>query len=162
VYGSSVSGKAVERRFPMAVSVIEHEATTTASPAAVFALLADGSTWPRWSPIGSFELLEPGDAMPEGVGAVRMFHTGRVHSKERVVTAKPNETFAYELVSGLAVREYRAAVTLSPGESGTTIRWRSTFRAKVPGTGWLYRRQLGRFIGQTVEGLAQGAGSVLG
>jgi hypothetical protein len=24
----------------------------------------------------------------------------------------------------------------------------------VPGTGWLYRRQLGSFIGRTVEGLA--------
>jgi hypothetical protein len=147
----------------MALSVIEHEATTAASPAAVYALLADGSTWPQWSPIGSFELLEPGDGTPEGVGAVRMFHTGRVHSKERVVTAKPNETFAYELVSGLAVREYHAVVTLRPGDGGTTIGWRSTFRAKVPGTGWLYRRQLGQFIAQTVKGLAErAAGSVLG
>ena len=30
-------------------------------------LLADGSTWPDWSPLGSFELIEPGDGSPEGM-----------------------------------------------------------------------------------------------
>jgi hypothetical protein len=141
--------------------VIEHEVTTKAAPSTVFALLADGSTWPDWSPIGSFELVTPGDVTPgdgspEGVGAIRIFHTGRIHSRERVVTAEPDETFSYELVSGLGVRDYRAVVTLRPSEggNGTRITWRSTFRAKVPGTGWLYRRQLGEFIGRTVNGLA--------
>jgi hypothetical protein len=27
----------------------------------------------------------------------------------------------------------------------------------VPGTGWVYRRELGRFIGRTVDGLAAAA-----
>jgi hypothetical protein len=42
---------------------------TAASPAAVFRLLADGSTWTTWSPIESFELEQQGDPPPEGVGA---------------------------------------------------------------------------------------------
>jgi hypothetical protein len=140
----------------MGQQVIECEATTKAPPSAVFSLLADGSTWPNWSPISSFELVAPGDGSPEGVGAIRVFHTGRIHSRERVVTAEPDEIFSYELVSGLAVRDYRAVVTLQPSEggSGTRITWRSTFRAKVPGTGWLYQRQLGDFIGRTINGLA--------
>ncbi len=53
---------------------------------------------------------------------------------------------------------------LAPGDgspeglgAGTTINWRSTFRAKVPGSGGIYRRQLGAFISQTVEGLAGGS-----
>ena len=62
------------------------------------------------------------------------------------------------LEAGLPLRDYRAVVTLTPGAGGgTSINWRSTFRAKVPGTGWLYRRQLGKFIGETVEGLAAAA-----
>lgn len=147
----------------MAQKVIEHEVTTTASPAVVFALLADGSTWPQWSPIGSFELVERGDGLPEGVGAVRIFRTGRVSSKERVVAARPNEVFSYELISGLALRDYRAVIELHGSGSGTTIHWRSTFRAKVPGMGWIYQRQLGRFIGRVVNGLAdRAAESVLG
>ncbi len=43
---------------------------------------------------------------------------------------------------------------LTPNGTGTDIRWRSSFTAKIPGTGWLYRRQLGRFIQRMVDGLA--------
>jgi Polyketide cyclase / dehydrase and lipid transport len=147
----------------MAEQVIEHTETTRAAPAAVFALLADGSTWPDWSPIGSFTLIERGDGQPEGVGAIRLFTTKRIKSRERVVVSEPNERFSYVLESGLPLRDYRAVITLTPANGGTTIHWRSTFQAKVPGTGGLYRRQLGAFIGQTVAGLATAANSsVLG
>jgi hypothetical protein len=138
----------------MGLQVVEHELATTGSPATVYALLADGSTWPEWSPIGAFELEKQGVGTPEGVGAVRIFSTGRIRSKERVVAAQPNEIFSYVLVSGLAVRDYRAVVTLRPSEGGTHIHWRSTFKAKIPGTGWIYQRQLSAFIGRTVNGLA--------
>jgi hypothetical protein len=139
--------------------VIEHELTTKAPPTTVFALLVDGSTWPEWSPIGSFELVEKGDGDPEGVGAVRIFRTGRIASKERVTLVRPNEIFAYELVSGLAIRDYGAVIRLQQSGEGTRISWRSTFRPKLPGTGWVYQRQLGRFIGLTVNGLAAAAES---
>jgi hypothetical protein len=138
----------------MAEQVIDRTATTAAAPSAVYALLADGSTWPGWSPIGAFELIEPGGGTPEGVGAIRLFTTGRVKSRERVVERVPGETLAYVLEAGLPLRDYRADITLTPSDGGTSIRWRSTFRAKVPGTGWLYRWRLGSFIGRTVEGLA--------
>jgi len=141
----------------MAQQVIDRTATTTADPGAVYALLADGSTWPEWSPLGSFELIEPGDGTPEGLGAVRLFTTGRHKSRERVVERRPGEAFAYVLEAGLPLRDYRAVVSLAPAEAGTLIRWRSTFRPKVPGTGWLYRRELGKFIGRTVDGLATAA-----
>ena len=45
-------------------------------------------------------------------------------------------------------------VTSAPSDGGTLIHWRSTFKAKVPGTGWIYQRQLSAFIGRTVNGLA--------
>ncbi len=141
----------------MAQQVIDRTTTTTADASAVYALLADGSTWPVWSPIGSFELLESGDGNPEGLGAVRLFTTGRIKSRERVVECRPGEVFAYELEAGMPLRHYRAVVTLTPTRDGTAVRWHSTFRAKVPGTGWLYRRQLGAFIGRTVLGLAAAA-----
>ena len=139
----------------MGLQVVDHELTTKGSPADVYALLIDGSTWPEWSPIGSFELERAGAGTPEGVGAVRIFSTGRVRSKELVVVAKPNELFSYVMVSGLAIRDYQAVVTLLPrDDGGTVIRWRSTFKAKIPGTGWIYQRQLSAFIGSAVNGLA--------
>ena len=145
----------------MAQQVIHRTATTAADPAAVYALLADGRTWPDWSPLGSFELLDPGtptDGASEGVGAIRLFTTGRHESRERVVARDPGRAFAYVLEAGLALRDYKAVVSLTPAAGGgTTINWHSTFRAKVPGTGWIYRRQLGAFIGECVQGLATAA-----
>jgi hypothetical protein len=138
----------------MGRQVIHETATTTAGPAAVYELLADGSTWPEWSPIGSFELLEPGDGSPEGLGAVRRFTTGRIRTTERVVERRSGEQFSYVLVSGLPLRDYRADITLTTGPSVTTITWHSTFQPKVPGTGGLYRRQVGKFIARCVAGLA--------
>jgi hypothetical protein len=141
----------------VAQQVIDRTATTSADPSAVYALLADGSTWPEWSPIGSFTLLEPGDGAPEGLGAVRLFTTGRIESRERVVELRPGEAFSYVLEAGLPLRDYTAVVTLTPTDGGTSINWRSTFRAKVLGSGWIFRRQLGTFIDETVAGLAAAA-----
>ena len=141
----------------MALQVIDETVTTSADPGAVYALLADGATWPDWSPLGAFELLEPGAGTPEGLGALRLFTTGRHKSRERVVTCQPGEVFAYELEAGLPLKGYKAVVTLARTTQGTSINWRSTFRPKVPGTGWLYRRELGTFIRQTVTGLAGAA-----
>jgi uncharacterized protein YndB with AHSA1/START domain len=129
---------------------IDVRVTTTASPAAVYALLRDGSTWPTWSPIESFELRTEGTDEREGIGAVRVFRTGRVASVERIVELVPNSRLSYVLDHGLAIRDYRADVDLTPGQ----IRWHSTFDAKVPGTGWLYHRTLNRFIQRCAEGLA--------
>jgi hypothetical protein len=142
----------------MALQMIDKTATTTGDPDTVYDLLADGTTWPSWSPIGSFELLAPGDSTPEGLGAVRLFTTGRHKSRERVVERRPGQSFAYVLEAGLALRDYKAVITLVPNaDGGTTINWHSTFTAKVPGTGGLYRRQLGAFIEQCVQGLAAAA-----
>lgn len=141
----------------MGQQVIDHTVETTGSPATVFALLADGSTWPTWSPIGSFELAEPGDGTPEGVGALRIFTTGRHRSTERVVTVEPYSVFSYTLEAGMPIKDYVAKVTLTPTATGTSINWHSTFRPRTPGTGWILRRGLGDFIGQTVQGLAAAA-----
>jgi uncharacterized protein YndB with AHSA1/START domain len=138
----------------MALQEIDARATTAAPADAVYALLRDGASWPRWSPLGSFELMRPGDEGGESVGAVRVFRTGRVRSQERIVELVPDERLSYVLEEGLPLRDYRADIDLAPTAGGTQIRWHSTFHAKVPGTGPLYRWQLGKFIRQTVEGLA--------
>lgn len=139
----------------MAYLVIDVTKTTRADAASVYALLADGATWPEWSPIDDFELVEPGAGTPEGLGAVRLFTTGRHKSRERVVECQPGECFAYALEKGLPLRDYTAVVTLRPAADGTAITWRSTFRPKVPGTGWIYRLALGKFIERMVDGLVE-------
>jgi hypothetical protein len=133
---------------------IDIRVLTTAGSDAVYALLRDGMTWPTWSPLDSFELEAPADDEPEGVGAIRVFRTGRVATRERIVELVPDKRLSYRLLSGLAIRDYRADVDLDTDADGTTIHWHSTFRPKVLGTGWLYRRSLSRFIERCAKGLA--------
>jgi hypothetical protein len=139
---------------------IDVRVPTRADPAVLYALIRTGSTWPTWSPLGSFELESPGDGEPEGLGAIRVFRTGRVTSRERIVELVPLRRLSYELVSGLAIRDYRADVDLETADGVTTIHWHAAFRAKVPGTGWLYRRTLAAFIGRCARGLATHAASL--
>jgi hypothetical protein len=133
---------------------IDVRAETTAPPAAVYALLRDGSTWPAWSPLGSFELLSEGRDEPEGLGAIRLFRTGRTRSREEIVELVPDQRFSYALRHGLPLEGYRADIDLTPSGTGTSIRWNSTFHPKIIGTGWLYRLVLGRFIARCADGLA--------
>ena len=138
----------------MARQRIEHRATSTADPATVYALLRDGAGWPTWSPIESFELERPGAEEPEGLGAVRVFRSGRVTGRDEIVELVPDRRFSYAHTSNLPVRDYRADVDLEPTAEGTAIRWVSSFDPKVPGTGWLLRRGLDGFVAQLTRGLA--------
>jgi Polyketide cyclase / dehydrase and lipid transport len=138
---------------------IDVTAHSRAAPSAVFALLVDGSTWPRWSPIESFELERPGDPPPEGPGAIRRFRRGRTTGRDQVVEVAPDRRFGYVSLSGVPVRDYRAHVDLQPAGDGTAIGWHASFAPKVPGTGWLLQRGLTRFLADCVRGLAEHAGT---
>ena len=138
------------------IEVTQHSA---APPAAVFALLVDGETWPRWSPIEAFELERTGDPPPEGVGAIRVFRRGRTTGRDEIVEVVPDRRLSYRSLSGLPVRDYRAHVDLEPDGDGTTIRWEASFAPKLPGTGRLLERGLRRFICECAAGLAAHAAS---
>ncbi|WP_372666881.1 SRPBCC family protein [Amycolatopsis kentuckyensis] len=139
------------------VQKISVRGVTAADPDTVYALLRDGASWPRWSPLGSFELVREGRDEPEGLGAIRLFRTGGVRSYEEIVALEPGRRFGYALDHGLPLRDYVAYVDLAPVDGGTEIHWHSSFTAKVPGTGWFYRRFLARFIGRVVAGLVEAA-----
>jgi hypothetical protein len=137
----------------MAHVLIKVDATTTMPPEAVFARVVDGRQWPERSPLGSFELERPGDDEPEGVGAIRVFRTGPFTSRELIVERVQDRRFAYTLLSGLPIRDYRAQVDLVPAGTGTELHWRSSFEPKYPGTGPILRLMIKRTIEPLVEGL---------
>jgi uncharacterized protein YndB with AHSA1/START domain len=133
-------------------------ATTSASPAAVYALLADSTTWPAWSPMDSVELERAGTPAPEGVGAIRVNRKGRKVGRDEIVELVPGERFVYRSLSGVPVRDYVGEVTLQPrAEGGTTIHWESSFFPKTRGTGWLLQRALTKLLDECAQGLATAA-----
>jgi hypothetical protein len=139
---------------PRRIEVIAH---SPATPDVVFALLTDGTTWPRWTPIESFELEREGNPQPEGPGAVRVFRRRRTVGRDQIVDVVPDRGFSYMSLSGLPVRDYRADVALELSGDGTDIRWQASFFPKVPGTGWVMERGLRRFLDQCARGLAEHA-----
>jgi hypothetical protein len=141
------------------LSVTAH---STASPAAVFALLADLDTWSQWGRWTSTTLESTDPDGGGGVGAVRCLVSrslGRTTtSRERVVELVPARRVAYELLSGLPLVGYRGVVELAPDAAGgTTITWSSRFDARTPGTGWFYAAVLRWFIADAAKALARAA-----
>lgn len=141
----------------MAKQEFEVTVRSAAPPSAVYALLRDGATWPVWSSLETFALERAGSPEPESVGAIRNFGRGRYKMREQVAELVPDKRFSYTLLSGLALRDYRADVDLTPSGGGTDIRWRTSFRSKVPGMGWVYRRVLHKFTHEMAARLARHA-----
>ncbi len=141
----------------MACQHVDATAWSAAPPAAVYALLVDGATWPTWSGHDGFELVARGEGDGDGVGAVRVLHRGRTRSREQIVELVPDRRLGYTLLAGLPLRDYRANVDLAPERGGTAIHWYSDFVPRVPGTGWLFRRALNRFMAQAAASLAERA-----
>jgi Polyketide cyclase / dehydrase and lipid transport len=136
------------------IEVTQH---SEAAPASLFALLIDGETWPRWSPIEAFDLERAGDPPPEGVGAIRVFRRGRTTGRDEIVEVVSDRRLSYRSLSGLPVRDYRAHVDLEPDGDGTAIRWEASFAPKMVGASWLLERGLRRFLEQCARGLAEHA-----
>jgi hypothetical protein len=135
---------------------VDVEAVSSADPATIYALLVDGSTWPRWSPIESFELERPGDPPPEGVGAIRVLRLGRTTGRDEILELVPNQRFRYTSLSGVPVRDYVGTVDLEPRGDGTTrIHWYSSFDPKVFGSGAIVERSIRRFLQRCASGLAE-------
>ena len=119
----------------MSHHVVEITRVTTAPPETVWRWLADASSWSTWSKLTDTRLEQVGVPAPDGVGAIRRFARSGGHSLEEVVAFDPPRHFAYRLIRGLPIENYRADVTLEPKGAGTLIRWHSEFDRRYPGTG---------------------------
>jgi len=145
----------------MAHATIEIEHTTQASPEAVWALLADVTTWTDWGEWDAARLQREDPGGGPGVGAVRELRLQRTRSIERVTAFEPPNRLAYTLIGGnIPVRDYRGEVALEPApDGGTTIRWRSTFKPKIPGTAGMVERKLRPFLQDTARRVGDAASS---
>lgn len=119
------------------VKKLEGTATTTASPAAVWAQLEDPAAWTRW---GRWSTVEVEGGGPQQVGAIRRLVQGRFDVRERITAVEPERRTAYDLVEGLKVTGYQAEVVLDPlPDGGTKITWRSQYDHASPFTAVLLR-----------------------
>jgi uncharacterized protein YndB with AHSA1/START domain len=134
---------------------ISVSARSRAPRSTVFALLTDATTWSTWTPFSEVSVEEPGG--PSGVGAVKRTRYRGAPGRERVLSLTPGSQLSYAYVSGVLspyIRDYVAVVDLEESGSGTVIHWHSAFRPRFPGSGWLPRRIIQRFLQRCADGLA--------
>jgi len=134
------------------------QARTPAPPEAVYRLLADGASWPDWSPIGSFRLEREGPGGGESAGAIRVFTTSGLRNREELLELRPPDRLSYTSLSGMPIRGHRADVELTARDGGTAISWREEFVPWLPGSGPVLRWLLRRFVQRCADGLAAAAG----
>ncbi|MFI0960612.1 SRPBCC family protein [Streptomyces sp. NPDC021080] len=135
-------------------------AESEAPASAVWSLLLDAHSWPRWGTVDALVQDRSENLSPNGrdeVGAVRAFRTGEVVTSERITQLRPCELFAYEDSDNPFMENYRARVTLEEkGAGGVRIRWRGDYDA-TPDVHPLLAPELTRIMQRMVTGLAEAA-----
>ncbi len=131
---------------------VEAEGTTSASPGAVWALVADANSYPHWGPWNEGGYRPPAVG-PSRKGSVQWFRYGRrTVSVEEILEVEAPRRLVYTVVEGLPVKNYRAEVTLTPTPSdGTSIRWAATWDSTLMGK--LVRRKLQKVYVEVVDAL---------
>ena len=144
------------------MQTIEATAHSRAPRERVWELVADAEGWSHWGAWRDTTIEREGNPPPAGLRAIKVLKSETrppVTSREEVTEFEPPYRFGYKLLSsGLPLRDYDAEISLGEADDGgTDILWRSQFNPKIPLTGALFRRSLGRFIQDAAERLAREA-----
>lgn len=118
-----------------------------------------------WSIVGSYdksptksynlEITKIGDPENDGIGTERILHSGKRKVFERIVGAKKEEYFEYEILSGMPVKYYKGRAEFFDAGDGTRIVWTGEFKAKNSIYGFIVKMLVRNAIIKTIEGLEQ-------
>jgi len=112
------------------------ESVTSAAPEAVWALVADATSYPKWGPWSAAGYR---GTAGHGLGAVYWLRSaswayGRhVTTVERVEELDQGRRIVYTVLGGMPVRGYRGEVVLTPIAGGTRINWTASWDKTLRG-----------------------------
>ena len=134
---------------------VERTATISATPAEVWALLADFPAISEWAPNVDHSCLMT--EQTEGVGMVRRIQAGRTTLLERVLTWEPDETFSYAL-EGLptVVKSASNTWTVLATADGSLVTLTSRVDAGPRPPQQLIAKVVGRKLGQASDEMIAG------
>jgi uncharacterized protein YndB with AHSA1/START domain len=100
----------------------------------VFDVLTDHRGYSRFSPLfRSVTLEREGDPAPNGLGALRAFHSVGPPIREEVTEYVAPTRFAYRMLSGAPVRDHTGLVELSAQGNATLMTYRVESFPRLPG-----------------------------
>jgi ribosome-associated toxin RatA of RatAB toxin-antitoxin module len=138
---------------------VQGTAATTASPEAVFAVLADHARWPEWFPkVKAVEILGPA----EGVGARRRVKIPGLAVDEEFIAWEPGKLFAFTATAAKpgAFKALVEHCRIKPSErGGCDVTWTMTFEPHplAAPVMKLARRSLEANLGTAMANLARRA-----
>lgn len=135
----------------------ENEAELDAPPDAVFDILADTATWPKWFP--DFRRATWKTDPPPGVGSVRVAELATVSAREKFIAWEPGARFTFTMLEmtlplvSTMVEDY--ALTATP--KGTRFRWTACYtpRTWVRPLHPIVRMVFSRMFRQATDGLVK-------
>jgi hypothetical protein len=130
-------------------------AHTSASPATVYAVIADVARWADWQLITAINPEDRQAAQDNLVGTVWVIRDRGTTTRVRITELIPGRRLSYATLSEPVSRDYRATIDLAPAApGGTDIRWHATFQPRIPGTGRLLEWFLRPYMSKVVARLA--------
>jgi Polyketide cyclase / dehydrase and lipid transport len=125
----------------------EVKRTSSAPPATLFRLEADGTRWSEWAKPLRASWDQPGDP-PGELGAVRRVGRWPIFVREKTIEYDRDRRHVYELISPPSpAKDYRAEAIFTPtADGGTDFVWRGSFTEGVRGTGPIMRAIFGGAI----------------
>ena len=134
-----------------------------ATPEAIWQVLANHEGWVEWTDVTWVKLVRPGAPQPNGLGAVRAAGSFGLSAHEEIVAFEPAKRFGYRVVrGGFPTKNYSAEIELEPDGTGTRAVWRGRLESRIPGLGWLVRKQVRLFFTRSLRGLERHLSSVAG
>lgn len=111
-----------------------------------FELLADHANYHRFPGITRSELLQEGTPTPNGLGAVRRIALRNVVLDEEITAFESPKQMSYRIIASKPVKVVHQGgrIEMTAVPEGTRIRWRSTFKLKIPLVGWIVTRRAAR------------------
>ncbi|MCL2533463.1 MAG: SRPBCC family protein [Nocardiaceae bacterium] len=137
------------------------ERSRRADAAVMFDLLRDAESWTDWAgpPITYAAWRDEGPGVGgDVVGRVRLVGNQRSRTPEEITIDDRPHMHGYRVLTRWPVRDYESRVEFLPrGDGTTTVRWSGEFVERIPGTGWLWKRFLLRFLGGLADNLIREA-----
>jgi uncharacterized protein YndB with AHSA1/START domain len=107
----------------------------------VWATIADHQDMANWGPGVTVTMERPGEADPNGVGAIRDIKLPGPgpHIREEITAFEPEHRLAYKALSGTPFKDWQGEVEVAQHQGGTAIKWSLSCRSPIPGTDLILR-----------------------
>ena len=140
--------------FEPGIPYVESEIWIDANAETVWETITDHAAMGDWC-LFSTRLLQPGEAEPNGKGAVRELRGLGLKLSEEILGWQPPNQYSYRLTAGAAIKNHMGHVLLTPKNDGTKVRWTIQFTSGIPGAGRPLALLLQLIFGSALQRLKQ-------